>query len=418
MKRSHLPPIVVALNLTLAFLAAVQYPYYRGDGISVLIVVLIAINVTARRRGRRFFERLNDAIASRKLLANLLLLVATVIVTIGALETVGQILTRTGVVEPYNAMLTMVKRGAEDFRRAHITADNYRIPDPALLWRPIDRHPYTSQRFKGPLMTVPKPAGTFRIMCYGDSNTDGPNRRGWTEVLQEVLEREHVAPGMAIEVVNAGVAGYSSHQGLKRFRQQVARYQPDLVTVSFGYNDIAPAIGVPDRDFRLPPRWLVAVQRQLVRYRFYRVADKVARRWAPERPPSVGERVPLADYLANLEGFAETGSEHNVDVVLLTRPHLMPRQELAKVDHNWRGQIPLYNRSLVELGSQRGIPVIDVQDYFERHHPEEFYDDCHFTLEGHAHMAEMLARELTAAGLLPVGDVQIGLMAAQLNSQR
>ncbi len=401
MNRPRLPPIVVALNITLPFLSIALYPYYRGDGITATVVLLAGINVAARRKGRAFFERLSTSIAERKLVENLLLGAAALIITVGTLESAGQILTRTGVVEPYNAMLTMVKQGAEDFRRAHITADKYRVPDPVLLWRPIDRHPYTAQRFKGPLLTVPKPADTFRIMCYGDSNTDGPNRRGWAEVLQEVLEQEAVSGTGKIEVVNAGVAGYSSYQGLKRFRQQVEHYQPDLITVSFGYNDIAPAIGVPDSEFRLPSGWLVAVQRQLVRYRFYRVADKIARRWAPERPPSVGERVPLVDYLANLEGFVATGSEHGVKVVLMTRPHLMPRQELAKVDHNWRGKIPLYNRSLVELGAARGIPVIDVQDYFERHYPNEFYDDCHFTLEGHARMAEMLSQEFAAAGLLP-----------------
>ena len=402
MSRPRLPPVVVALNVNLIFLAAAQYPYYRSEGGRVILWLLLILNVAARTRARRYFAALNAAVARRETAKNLLLAVSSVIVTIGALETVGQILVRTGLVTPYDAMRTMVRRGAEDFRLAHITGDKFRIPDPVLLWRPIDRYPYTSQRLKGPVARIPKPVGTFRILCYGDSNTDGPNEKGWPEILQRVLAARRGAAGVDFEVLNAGVAGYSSYQGLMRFRQQVERFQPDLVTVSFGYNDIAPALGAPDKEFHVPPALWVSLQRQLLRYRFYRVADKIARRWSPEKPTSVGERVPLADYLANLQAFYEMGREHGADVVLLTRPHRGPRAELAKVDHNWRGKIPLYNRALKELGASRGIPVVDVQDYFERHHPEAFYDDCHFTLEGHELMAEMLAAELGVAGLLPV----------------
>ncbi|MEM7350214.1 MAG: SGNH/GDSL hydrolase family protein [Acidobacteriota bacterium] len=404
MSRPALPSIVVALNVVLAFLAAAQYPYYRSEGGRVILLVLLLLNIAARTRGRRFFERLDGAIRQRKLLVNLLVLVASLIVTLGAFETVGQVLVRTGVVEPYNAMQTMVLpgTGATDYRMAHITADKFRVPDPVLLWRPIDRWPYNRQRLKGPLPRIPKPPGTFRIVCYGDSNTDGPNEKGWTEVLHELLGTRFAASGVDFEVLNAGVAGYSSYQGLMRFRHQVEDLQPDLVTVSFGYNDIAPALGVPDRKFRLPPRFLVSAQRQLLRYRFYRVAEKIVRRWAPEQPPAIGPRVPLADYLANLESFLDTGARQGAGVVLMTRPHSMPAAELAQVDHNWRGEIPLYNRNLLELGQRLDVPTIDVQGYFERHHPHAFYDDCHFTLDGHARMAEMLLEEFLAAGLLPV----------------
>ncbi len=402
MSSLRLPPVVVALNVDLIFLAAAQYPYYRSEGGRVILLVLLLLNIAARTRARRFFVALNAAVARRETVRNLLLALSSIIVTIGALETVGQILVRTGLVTPHDAMRTMVRRGAEDFRMAHITGDKFRIPDPVLLWRPIDRWPYTSQRLKGPVARLPKPRGTFRIMCYGDSNTDGPNEKGWTEMLQQELEQRFASSGISFEVLNAGVAGYSSYQGLMRFRQQVEEFQPDLVTVSFGYNDIAPALGVPDREFRVPPALLVSLQRQLLRYRFYRVAEKIARRWTPETPETVGERVPLADYLANHQAFFEIGRQHGTDVVLLTRPHQGRRAELAKVNHNWRGKIPLYNRSLLELGRSQGIVVIDVQDYFERYHPEAFYDDCHFTLEGHARMAEMLVEELVAAGLLPL----------------
>ena len=404
MDRPRLPPLVVALNVILIFLAAAQYPYYRSDGVRVVAVALIVLNVVARWGGRRFFARLNAAIGSREALKNSLLLVATLIVTLGALETIGQVLVRSGAVGTHQAMKTMIPRGAgnADFRMRHITFDRFRIPDPVLLWRPVDRRPYTSQRLKGPVAEIPKPAGTFRIMCYGDSNTDGPNDRGWPEVLARRLAARMGDSGVEFEVLNAGVAGYSSYQGLMRFRSQVARFQPDLVTVSFGWNDVTAAIGRPDNEFQLPPRWLVGAQRQLLRYSFYRVAEKIARQWAPEPPPSTGPRVPLADYLANLEGFLATGRRHGAEVVLLTRPHSLPAAKLARIRNHWRGQVPLYNRSLVELGRRLEAPVVDVQGFFERNHPEEFSDNCHFTLAGHEKMAEMLIEAFVDSGLLPL----------------
>ncbi|MCP3956657.1 MAG: hypothetical protein GY719_02275 [bacterium] len=399
-ERGRLPPIVVGLNVVLVFLAGFQYPYFRSDGVNVILAVLLLLNVAARTRARKIFEILDAAIARSEAVKNLLVAVSSVIVLIGGLEILGQFLSRTGIVEPYNAMKTMVLTGAEDFRMAHITADRYRIPDPVLLWRPVDRWPYNSQRLKGGEAEIPKPAGTFRIMTYGDSNTDGPEERSWPEQLGELLEPRQGAAGVDFEVLNAGVAGYSSYQGSMRFRSQVERFQPDLITVSFGYNDIAPALGMPDREFRLPPAALVSLQRQLLRFRFYRVAEKLARGWTPEELPETGPRVPIEDYFANLESFLATGREHGVGVVLLTRPHQPGPRELELVTDNWRGRIPEYNRGVLEVARRQRAPVIDVQRYFEPA-PELFYDDCHFTEEGHATMAAMLLRELSAAGLLP-----------------
>lgn len=61
-------------------------------------------------------------------------------------------------------------------------------------------------------------------------------------------------------MLNAGVAGYSSYQGLLRFKQEVARYEPDLIFVSFGFNDLPPAIGEPDNYFKPPPYLIVSLQ--------------------------------------------------------------------------------------------------------------------------------------------------------------
>ena len=90
--------------------------------------------------------------------------------------------------------------------------------------------------------------------------------------------------GRRFEVLNAGVAGYSSHQGVLRFLQEVDRYQPDLVLVSFGWNDAAEAIGQPDKTFKIPPWPVVVCQRALVRYRAYLVLMYYTQKWRAEPP--------------------------------------------------------------------------------------------------------------------------------------
>jgi hypothetical protein len=89
--------------------------------------------------------------------------------------------------------------------------------------------------------------------------------------------------GRHVEVVNAGVVGCSSYQGLMRFREEAARYAPDVVLFSFGWNDAARAIDVPDEDFARSgfmgaiDRRTLFVRRVLLKYRLL----LVARRGAP-----------------------------------------------------------------------------------------------------------------------------------------
>lgn len=333
-------------------------------------------------------------------MVNLLLALTAVAVMVGAIESLARALTGLGVLHVYTAMETMLPAGSEDWRMAHITADKFREPDPVLLWRPVARAPYSAQRFKGPEVAETKPPGTFRIICYGDSNTDGPERGGWPERLQAVLDRDRVSDGPNYEVLNAGVAGYSSYQGLLRFRGEVGRFDPDLVLVSFGWNDLAPAIGKPDKQFEVPPAPLVAAMRALLCFRFYRVALYYLRSSAPSLAQEPHHpRVAIRDYLTNAREFVETARDHHVEVALLTRPHRDLPAVLAGVAPNWRSAVPAYNRALLRLGSHSNIPVLDVQGAFANS-PEQFADESHFTLEGHAAMATWLAASLRAAGLL------------------
>lgn len=82
---------------------------------------------------------------------------------------------------------------------------------------------------------------SFRIVAFGDSMTEcaalAPPRR-WPALLQRRLKLAF--PGVRFEVVNAGVGGNTSREGLARLASDVLARQPALTLVQFGGNDATP----------------------------------------------------------------------------------------------------------------------------------------------------------------------------------
>jgi lysophospholipase L1-like esterase len=335
-----------------------------------------------------------------------LTLLAVLVVPLGSIELTCRLLTGVGVLRYHQAMQTVWRSGHDDWRLATITGDENREPDPVLLWRPSAHKPFNSDRFKGPEILDPKPSEVVRVMCYGDSLTDGPPKGGWPRWLERLLGERSPVPGRRFEVLNAGVAGYSSHQGLLRFLQEVDRYRPELLVVSFGWNDAAEAIGQPDKTFQVPPWPIVACQRALVRYRSYLVLMYYTRKWraqpaaAPAGPSH--PRVSLEDYVSNMERFQAEAEARGIPVAFLTRPHKMPVSLLAK-DSTWRGSVPAYNEALRSWTKRRGVPLIDLEQAFEAMPSELFSDECHFTPAGYEKMAEMVRARLEIG---PAGVVE------------
>jgi len=324
-------------------------------------------------------------------------LLAITLVSIAAIEVACRGLTNRHVLGYHLPIETVWKAGADDWRAATIMADELREPDPVLLWRPVARKPYTSQRFKGPLLQSPRPDGVIRIMCYGDSLTDGPPKGDWPGRLHRLLEQETPRTGLRFEVANAGVTGYSSHQGLLRFLQEVDRYQPDLLLISFGWNDVAQAEGKPDRGFR-PPSWpVVGLQRALIRYRAYLVLTFYMRKLhgapAADAVSPYNPRVSIEEYLSNLDRFRAEAEARDIPIVFLTRPHLASQSALRQTQ-TWRRHVPEYNAALVSWARIKNLAMIDVQAFFEQQPASLFSDECHFFASGYQRMAELVKDRL------------------------
>jgi lysophospholipase L1-like esterase len=96
----------------------------------------------------------------------------------------------------------------------------------------------SSQGFREREFTREKASSTFRIICLGDSWTFGANvnqKEAYPQRLASLLAERY--PEARFEVLNLGVMGYTSRQGLELLRRQVLDLQPDLILVGFGMND-------------------------------------------------------------------------------------------------------------------------------------------------------------------------------------
>jgi lysophospholipase L1-like esterase len=402
---------VVVAMLTLSAHVLLAPAALPGEA-AVALLILVGAQLVNVLGGPSMERRLVAWARSRPAKAALAVAAAT-LVPLAFLEQACRVLTDLKVIGYQRGIETVNQSRSDDWRMATITGAEAHEPDPVLLWRHAPTKPFSAQRFKGPLIEVPKPPEVVRVMCYGDSLTDGPPRGGWPTYLAQLLKRRPPLPGRRFEVVNAGVAGYSSYQGTLRFLQEVEEYDPDLVLVSFGWNDAAEAIGQPDKSFRVPPLALVACQRALVRYRSYLVLMYYSRHLrigqpAPAVEP-VGPRVSIADYVANLDRFRDEAEVRGIPIVFLTRPHRLPANQQAKFP-TWRGTVPRYNEALLAWARSHGLRVIDTQKFFERQPAASFVDECHFRPEGYLRMGELVYQELVsgAAGPLVAAAERLG----------
>ena len=85
-----------------------------------------------------------------------------------------------------------------------------------------------------------KRAGTFRVLCLGDSYTFGAyvdDSETWPAQLETVLREKH--PDQSIEVINGGISGFTIVDELAFVKEQGLRLSPDVVVLGFVLNDLA-----------------------------------------------------------------------------------------------------------------------------------------------------------------------------------
>jgi lysophospholipase L1-like esterase len=92
---------------------------------------------------------------------------------------------------------------------------------------------------------IEKPEGVIRIACLGGSTTYG--KGNWPGRLEGVLKAEAAAPARAaegerFEVLNFGMAGYTTVESVINLVANVQDYAPDFLVIHHALNDVMPRL--------------------------------------------------------------------------------------------------------------------------------------------------------------------------------
>lgn len=105
------------------------------------------------------------------------------------------------------------------------------VPDPAY-------EGHNALGYRGPEIAIPKPADTYRIVSMGGSTTYSSGtttEESYPAFLQSILRDDYGYSN--VEVINAGVSGYTSWEILSSFAFRVLELEPDMLIYYGGLND-------------------------------------------------------------------------------------------------------------------------------------------------------------------------------------
>ncbi|MCZ6463242.1 MAG: GDSL-type esterase/lipase family protein [Proteobacteria bacterium] len=337
---------------------------------------------------------------SRKLLFSAVVLVAV----LGGLETLARLL-----VPPRDArihlehenMITVL--GLEQLNRTMVF-------DPDLFWRladelrdvrvtgnvrgnVLDFRVTAHDGLRSPPVAESRPA--LRVLALGDSCTFGigvENDETWPAVLETAL----AAAGLDAEVINAGVPGYSAYQGLRFLETRGRALRPDVLVVSFGFNDRDLWSSRSDLEtaasLQLAPWETLALRSRLV---------VGLRRWlradVPDAPPDGSEasasapaageaspavRVGTTPRLSPREFYDALGSMKRIADELGARLVLVGWPYRSQVDQGIREAVR-YQIVMERLARDARVPMVHLAPPFIDAGAPLFVDHVHANAEGH-----------------------------------
>ncbi len=297
--------------------------------------------------------------------------------------------------------------------------------------------------FRSPrLQSIDKPVGVRRIFCIGGSTTACnyiDDQEVWTEKLNQRLQAR-MQLDVTVDVINTGCAGHSTREHITMLAQRVIPFDPDLVIVMAGINDLVlqmatdyspyredqrsryiPSVGwIPKAKYLICSasqiiRRVVLVKRsregrdELGNYRQTLNGDwlKWRRNLLTQRPIerlADASRFPRPEFEQNLRSLVGICRTNEIPILLLTQP-AMYRSDLDEYEtsllwfalgkrHYSPGDMALllsrYNECTRSVAERLGVPLVDLAAQLPRD-TSVFYDDCHFNVSGCTAVAEIIA---------------------------
>jgi len=327
----------------------------------------------------------------------------TLVISVAGFELIGRPLNLT---ERYDA----------DFKFYVHNVDNdslivYNQEDALLMWSPQPNYSdgkihINSQGFRDKEYSIKKPKNTFRILCLGDSSTFFGS---YHSLLEDNLNNDFISQHTHFEIINAGVTGYTSYQGLCMYKYKGARYSPDIVTFYFGINDPIKRFYLSDKEIlqeKIPAIVKIIKNRFLLKLESYRLIRKFINNISKKEKISWRENVPrvsLSDFRENVLNLRRL-CEQNGALLIIISPPLCKEISLG-----WRRtpDIIMYRKELKNISTEYKIPYIEIKEMTERSQlptMQYFKGLVHPNELGHELIMQRLYDYLITHNLLPIPE--------------
>lgn len=319
-------------------------------------------------------------------------------------------------------------------------------------------HRFTTNNmgFRGDSLVDPKPPAEFRVFMVGGSTTECFYLDD-SDDLARVLQRDlsSAAPaGMTVRVYNAGLSGAASDDHVAILSQRIVHFQPDLVVVFCGINDLSRSIYRYDYRhyveyhpaYHKPwfKRWPMNLQltrrlfllKQRIKHDRQHLQEQrtLVTNYAGliglERATPESDASPRTDtdsYATNLRTLAGIARGNHFKMVFMTQQttwnstvdpgarahHWMRYRAGAPGVHDTRSETEFtfgeavmdaamerLNDTMRSVGAEESVPVYDLARTLPKS-LEFFYDDCHFNVAGASATGKGLASFLVTQRLTP-----------------
>lgn len=298
------------------------------------------------------------------------------------------------------------------------------VPDPAYQG-------HNQLGFRGPEIEIPKPQGGFRIVALGGSTTYSTGtsaEESYPALLQSILRDDYGYND--VEVINAGVSGYTSWEALASFTFRILELEPDMLIYYGGVNDLVvrerlssdcyrglnPQRGLNgnrglfvDRNAELPASALYRVIAILSGWMSNPLSLDAS--FEPSRvncdpdPGATTLEMRLARntpvyFERNIRNLLTLALAHNAQPVISSWIYNVEadRPEL------WREAIAEHNDVTRRIAAEMEIPYIDLAAAFPVNRDYWELDGIHLVAAGAYEQASLYAASLDGLGLLPAMD--------------
>jgi lysophospholipase L1-like esterase/acyl carrier protein len=285
---------------------------------------------------------------------------------------------------------------------------NLKDPDPA------DGLEFTTNAlgFRSPEIAPERAPGELRIAVVGASTVAGAYARTNDATFPQLLQRRlrQAMPGQPVNVINAGIEGYTVGQIELLVERAIIPLRPHVVVIYPGFNDMAHICraaaghsGVPLQPLAAPsvPNWVLT--RELISKNTVALRDTPVRAdrvdLATQFPAWYGERLdstvtklqaagitPVLVTVARAFKPGDGAAGKRLAATALFYNHCLDYDGLIQAG-------AMFNHAIADVAARRGAALVDLGALMPSG-PRHFVDAAHFTREGEELSSELIYRQL------------------------